>query len=148
MTMGTAALIYLSYYMTYVFIHALNMSELTSRILAAAGSMDYLAFSFLAYFVIERYGRRRVMMVSATACSICWTIISIAIGLSDNGKGNKFKLGSVAVTFFFVFWASFAMGVLGVPWLYPTEVNALAFRAKGASLAMASNWIMNVSSLF
>lgn len=30
-----------------------------------------------------------------------------------------------------------------VPWLYPTEVNALAFRSKGASLAMASNWIMN-----
>jgi hypothetical protein len=30
-----------------------------------------------------------------------------------------------------------------VPWLYPTEINALAFRAKGASLAMASNWICN-----
>lgn len=29
------------------------------------------------------------------------------------------------------------------PWLYPTEVNALAFRAKGAALAMSTNWIMN-----
>ncbi|KAK5173766.1 uncharacterized protein LTR77_002447 [Saxophila tyrrhenica] len=35
------------------------------------------------------------------------------------------------------------MGVLGVPWLYPTEVNALEVRAKGASLAMTSNWICN-----
>lgn len=35
------------------------------------------------------------------------------------------------------------MGVLGVPWLYPTEINALEVRAKGASLAMASNWICN-----
>lgn len=35
------------------------------------------------------------------------------------------------------------MGVLGVPWLYPTEINALEMRTKGASLAMASNWIMN-----
>jgi len=44
---------------------------------------------------------------------------------------------------FLLFFASFAMGALSVPWLYPTEVNALAFRAKGASLAMATNWICN-----
>jgi hypothetical protein len=129
--------------MTYVFINALGFGELMARILAAAGSMDYLLFSFLAYFVIERYGRRRVMMVSAAGCSMCWTIIAIATGLTENGIGDSYKLGIVAVSFFFVFWAAFALGVLGVPWLYPTEVNALAFRAKGASLAMASNWIMN-----
>lgn len=132
-----------SYYMTYVFIHAIGFSELTARILAAAGSMDYLFFSFMAYFVIERYGRRRVMMVSAAACSTCWTIIAIATGLTETGRGDSYRLGIVAVSFFFVFFASFAMGVLGVPWLYPTEINALAFRAKGASLAMATNWIMN-----
>jgi len=102
--------------------------------------MDYLFFSFMAYFVIERYGRRRVMMTSATACAICWLVIATVLGLSENGKGDPYKLGIVAVSFFFVFFASFAMGVLGVPWLYPTEVNALAFRAKGAALAMASKY--------
>jgi len=126
--------------MTYVFIHALKISTLTARILAAAGSMDYLFFSFMAYFVIERFGRRRVMMTSATACAICWLVIATVLGLSQNGQGDSYKLGIVAVTFFFVFFASFAMGVLGVPWLYPTEINALAFRAKGAALAMASKY--------
>jgi MFS family permease len=126
--------------MTYVFINALGFSELMARILAAAGSMDYLLFSFLAYFVIERYGRRKVMMTSAAGCCLCWTMIALSQGLVETGKGDSYKLGIVSVSFFFVFWASFAMGVLGVPWLYPTEVNALAFRAKGASLAMASNW--------
>lgn len=132
-----------SYYMTYVFINALGFSELPARILAAAGSMDYLFFSFMAYFVIERYGRRKVMMFSAAACSTCWTVIAIAVGLSETGRGDSYQLGIVAVSFFFVFFASFAMGVLGVPWLYPTEINALAFRAKGSSLAMATNWICN-----
>ena len=83
------------------------------------------------------------MMSSAAACSICWIIIAISLGLSEKGKGDPQKLGIIAVTFFFVFFASFAMGVLGVQWLYPTEINALAFRAKGSSLAMATNWIMN-----
>jgi MFS family permease len=132
-----------SYYMSYVFINALNIHETLSRILAAAGSIDYLLFACLAYFVIERYGRRKVMMCSAAACGTCWVVIAIVLGISDEGRGDKYKLGIVAVSFFFVFFASFGMGVLGVPWLYPTEINALSFRAKGASLAMATNWIMN-----
>ncbi|ORY08947.1 hexose carrier protein [Clohesyomyces aquaticus] len=131
-----------SYYMSYIFINALGISELLSRILAAAGSVDYLVFACLAYFVIERYGRRKVMMCSAAACSMCWIVISIALGLSAHG-GDQYKLGIVAVSFFFVFFASFGMGVLGVPWLYPTEINALEMRTKGASLAMSTNWIMN-----
>lgn len=60
------------------------------------------------------------MMVSAAACSTCWIVIAISLGISANG-GNEYKLGIVAVSFFFVFFASFGMGVLGVPWLYPTE---------------------------
>lgn len=131
-----------SYYMSYIFINALGISELLARILAAAGSVDYLIFACLAYFVIERYGRRKVMMTSAFACSICWIAISIAMGLTERG-GDSYKLGIVAVSFFFAFFASFGMGVLGVPWLYPTEINALEMRTKGASLAMSTNWIMN-----
>ncbi|KAF2872282.1 sugar transporter STL1 [Massariosphaeria phaeospora] len=131
-----------SYYMSYIFINALGISELLARILAAAGSVDYLIFSCLAYFVIERYGRRKVMMYSAAACSICWIAISISQGLAANG-GDTYKLGIVSVSFFFLFFASFGMGVLGVPWLYPTEINALEMRTKGASLAMSTNWICN-----
>ncbi len=83
------------------------------------------------------------MMVSAFACSTCWTIISITLGLSETGKANPAAMGAVATTGFFLFFASFGMGVLGVPWLYPTEINHISFRAKGASLAMSTNWIMN-----
>ena len=79
-------------------------------------------------------------MYSAGACSLCWISIAIATGIAEHG-GNAFATGSAAVAFFFVFFASFGMGVLGVPWLYPTEINALEMRTKGASLAMATNWI-------
>ncbi|KAJ4347560.1 hypothetical protein N0V95_005297 [Ascochyta clinopodiicola] len=131
-----------SYFMSYIFINSLGISELLARILAAAGSVDYLIFACLAYFVIERYGRRKVMMYSAAACSICWIVIAAAQGQTEAG-GDSYKLGIVAVSFFFIFFASFGMGVLGVPWLYPTEINALEMRTKGASLAMSTNWICN-----
>lgn len=102
--------------MSYVFINALNIGELLSRILAAAGSVDYLFFSCMAYFTIERYGRRKVMMCSAAACCTCWVVIAIVLAISDTGRGDQYKLGIVAVSFFFVFFASFGLGVLGVPW--------------------------------
>ena len=76
-------------------------------------------------------------MASAAACSTCWIIIAIALGISAKG-GDEYKLGIVAVSFFFVFFASFGMGVLGVPWLYPTEINALEMRTKGASLGKST----------
>lgn len=128
---------------TQYFINSLGISELLARILAAAGSVDYLIFACLAYFVIERYGRRRVrlskyqavitdtsevMMCSAAACSTCWIIIAAAQGRSEAG-GDSYKLGIVAVSFFFVFFASFGMGVLGVPWLYPTEYASISLAA-------------------
>lgn len=37
-----------SYYMTYVFVNALNFTTLLSRILSACGSVVYLIFSILA----------------------------------------------------------------------------------------------------
>ena len=119
-----------SYYMSYVFINALGISELLSRILAAAGSVDYLLFSCLAYFVIERYGRRKVMMYSAAACCTCWVVIAIVLAISDTGRGDSYKLGIVAVSFFFVFFASFGLGVLGVPWF----VTSLKIYTLGVSL--------------
>jgi hypothetical protein len=84
--------------MSYIFINALGISELLSRILAACGSVDYLIFACLAYFVIERYGRRKVMMWSAAACSICWICISIALGL---GKSTS-SIGGMSLEKFLI----------------------------------------------
>lgn len=105
-----------STYMSYIFIHALRLGELEARILAAAGAMDYLLFACAAYWTIERFGRRKVMMTSSGACCLCWVIVSIVLGLSDTGRGDPYKLGIVAIAFFFVFFAAFGMGMLGVSW--------------------------------
>ena len=33
--------------------------------------------------------------------------------------------------------------MLSVTWLYPTEINSLPMRTKGAALATATDWITN-----
>ena len=73
-------------------------------------------------------------MCSAAACSTCWIVIAISLGLSANG-GNSYRLGIVAVSFFFLFFASFGMGVLGVPWLYPVCATAKISRTRANSFS-------------
>ena len=65
--------------MSYIFINALGISELLSRILAAAGSVDYLIFACLAYFVIERYGRRKVRTSHPTKLAIRTTFARLQL---------------------------------------------------------------------
>ena len=49
-----------SYYMSYIFINALGISTLLSRILAACGSVDYLIFACLAYLSSNGTGDARL----------------------------------------------------------------------------------------
>jgi MFS family permease len=132
-----------SYYMTYVFIHALNFSVLRSRILSATGSIVYLIFSILAYGIIERWGRRTVIMISSFGCAVCWVMVTIMQALAVSDPIHSQAYGIVAVVFFFVFWAAFGMGLLPVPWLYPTEINALEKRTMAAAVAVCTNWLLN-----
>ena len=41
------------------------------------------------------------------------------------------------------YYIFFGIGFQGVPWLYPTEINSLSMRTKGAALGTASNWAFN-----
>lgn len=102
--------------MSYILINALGFDELLSRILAGAGSINYLIFACLAYFLVERIGRRKLLIGSSIACCICWVVISITLGLSETGRGDAYKLNIVAVSFFFAFFSSFGIGLLGGPW--------------------------------
>ena len=39
--------------------------------------------------------------------------------------------------------AGFGLGMLGIPWLYPTEINSLPMHTKGAAAAAMANWLTN-----
>lgn len=132
-----------SYYMTYVFVNALKFSVVQSRILSTCGSVVYLLFSSLAYFIVERWGRRKVIITSSVGCSLCWVIITLTQGLVVTHSTNSTAYNITSVVFFFIFFATFGMGLLPVPWIYPTEINSLESRTLGVALSVATNWIMN-----
>ncbi|KAJ4057359.1 hypothetical protein NW761_003036 [Fusarium oxysporum] len=131
----------MSYYMPTVLINSVGLSESMARLLSACNAVSYLIFSSIAILLVERWGRRGLMLLSTSGQLLSFLVITILLRYAVGDM--KEPLGSASVAFFFFYFISFGVGMLGVPWLYPTEVNSLPMRTKGAALATGTNWITN-----
>ncbi|SJL14559.1 related to sugar transporter [Armillaria ostoyae] len=126
-----------SYYLPLVLQNSVGLSNRLSRLLAACNAISYLVFSFAGLHLIERAGRRKLLMWGAAGQAVCYIFISAL--LSQGGT----NYGAAATAFFFVYYIFFGICWQGVPWLYPVEINSLSTRTMGAALATGSNWISN-----
>ncbi|KAH7119825.1 general substrate transporter [Dendryphion nanum] len=150
--MGTQAMQQLSginvtsYYLPTVLIVSVGLTNNLARLLAACNSVSYLLFSLIGIPNVERWGRRKMMMYAAAGQSFCYLIITICIRYNEN-DALAFEIrrqwAKASIAFFFLYYVFFGIGWQGVPWLYPTEINSLAMRTKGAALGTATNWIIN-----
>lgn len=132
----------MSYYMPLILINAVGLSESMARLLSACNSVSYLLFTSLAVPLVERWGRRGLMLFSTAGQCFSFLVITILLHFSATSPNGE-KIASASIAFFFLFFITFGMGMLGVPWLYPTEVNSLPMRNKGAAVATATNWMTN-----
>ncbi|KAJ5861862.1 uncharacterized protein N7529_009172 [Penicillium soppii] len=132
----------MSYYMPTVLTNSVGLPEKMARLLSACNAVSYLVFSGIAVLLVERMGRRGLMILSTFAQFICFLVITILLRYSEvSVNGQTYANASVA--FFFLYYGAFGIGMLGVPWLYPTEINSLPMRTKGAAAATATDWITN-----
>ncbi|KAJ7187026.1 general substrate transporter [Mycena filopes] len=131
-----------SYYLPLVLQNSVGLSNKMSRLLAAWNSVSYLLFSFAGIALIERAGRRKLMMWGAAGQCVCYMFISGFLAYADDPV-NGTKYGAGATVFFFAYYLFFGICWQGVPWLYPVEINSLSMRTKGAALATAANWFSN-----
>ncbi|KAJ3787481.1 general substrate transporter [Lentinula aff. detonsa] len=132
-----------SYYLPLVLQNSVGLSNTMSRLLAACNSVSYLIFSFVGLWLIERAGRRKMMIWGAAGQAVCYALISGLLSQADGTTTRGQSFGAGATTFFFVYYVFFGICWQGVPWLYPVEINSLSMRTKGAALATGSNWISN-----
>lgn len=132
-----------SYYLPTVLINSVGLGERLARLLAACNSVSYLLFSLIGVPNVERWGRRKMLMYAAAGQAFSYLLITILLNLSDGAADpeSKRKLAAASVAFFFLFYIFFGIGMQGVPWLYPTEINSLAMRTKGAAIGTATNWV-------
>lgn len=129
----------MSYYLPTVLITAVGLSNQLARLLTAVNSVTYLLSTFLSVPLVERWGRRGLMLVSTAGQGLAFLIITILLRFGGPPDGNR-EAAMASIVFFFLYFIAFGVGMLGVPWLYPTEINSIAMRTKGAAVSTATNW--------
>lgn len=129
----------ITYYAAVIYSN-LGMSDFMSRLLAALNGTEYFLASWPAVFLVERVGRRKLMLFGAVGQAATMAILA---GVnSESQKGNK-GAGIAGIVFLFVFNTFFAVGWLGMTWLYPAEIVPLRIRAPANALSTSGNWIFN-----
>ncbi|KAJ5128951.1 hypothetical protein N7448_002661 [Penicillium atrosanguineum] len=125
----------ITYYATVIFEDSVGMDHNTALLLAGFNGVAYFFSSMVPIWVIDRLGRRKLMMFAVLGQGACMAILAGTIW--DGGHAA----GLVATVMLFLFNFFFGVGLLAIPWLLPAEYSPLAIRTRSAALATATNWI-------
>ena len=99
---------------------------------------DFLLMT-LAWMVIDRVGRRILMIAGAAALAISFLILTLLGGLAQNQE--KLGIPNLAVSVpgsvcLYIATGMFGIGWLSEPWLIPTEIFPSTSRAQGAAISV------------
>ena len=100
----------------------MGLSPIMSRVISGVNGTSYFLTSLIAVAIIEKFGRRPLMLSMALLQGCTMMILA---GLYNKvEEENKVAQGfSVLMLFLFNTW--FSIGWLGMTWLYPSEVVGL-----------------------
>jgi sugar porter (SP) family MFS transporter len=122
------------YYLNDIFAHA-GFSKVSGNLQAVAIGGTNLLFTMAAMSVIDKIGRKTLLLIGSVGTAICLAGVS-AIFLSARHEDLLVWLLIGYIAFF-----AFSQGA--VIWVYIAEVFPNSVRAKGQSLGSFSHWFMN-----
>ena len=129
------------YYLNDIFAHA-GFSKLSGNLQAVAVGATNLVFTMLAMSVIDKLGRKTLLLVGSVGTAGCLAGVA---SVFFTGQHQNYLLWLLVG-----YIAFFAFSQGAVIWVYIAEVFPNTVRAKGQSLGSFSHWFMNalISGIF
>jgi sugar porter (SP) family MFS transporter len=129
------------YYLNDIFAYA-GYSKVSGDLQAVAVGFTNLIFTMLAMSVIDKLGRKKLLLTGAVGTALC--LAGVATIFATNKRHELLLWLLIAYIAFF----AFSQGA--VIWVYISEVFPNRVRAKGQSLGSSTHWIMNalISGIF
>lgn len=124
-------------YATSIFEQNLGLDSVKARILAACMCFMQVFGGLLAFYTIDRLGRRPLMLWSAGGLTICMSVLAGSTSTMKNGATI------VAAIFLFAFQFIFTVGYSGLTYLYAAEIAPLQLRAAISAVSTAAVWLFN-----
>ncbi len=129
------------YYLNDIFAHA-GFSKVSGNLQAVAVGATNLLFTIIAMSVIDKLGRKTLLLVGSVGTALCLAGVSRIFFTARNQD--------VLLWLLIGYIAFFAFSQGAVIWVYIAEVFPNSVRAKGQSLGSFSHWFMNalISGIF
>ncbi|MGH9516635.1 MAG: sugar porter family MFS transporter [Terriglobales bacterium] len=129
------------YYLNDIFAHA-GFSKVSGNLQAVAIGATNLIFTMIAMSVIDKIGRKTLLLVGSVGTALCLAGVSF---IFFTGRHEN-----LLVWLLVGYIAFFAFSQGAVIWVYLSEVFPNTVRAKGQSLGSFSHWFMNalISGIF
>ncbi|OAA63054.1 General substrate transporter [Cordyceps fumosorosea ARSEF 2679] len=126
----------ISYYAPYVFESAGWVGH-DAILMTGLNGITYFLSTIPPWYLVDRWGRRPILLSGAVMMAISLSLISYFIYLDVK------RTPQMVVLFVMIYNAAFGYSWGPIPWLYPPEILPLSIRSKGASLSTATNWAFN-----
>ncbi|KAF7595128.1 hypothetical protein BBP40_007095 [Aspergillus hancockii] len=126
----------ISYYAPLVFESA-GWAGRDAILMTGINAISYLASTIPPWYLVDRWGRRPILLSGAVAMIVSLSLISYFIFI------DVAATPTLTVILVMIYNAAFGASWGPIPWLYPPEILPLSIRAKGASLSTATNWAFN-----
>jgi sugar porter (SP) family MFS transporter len=124
------------YYLNDIFAQA-GFSKVSSDLQAVAIGATNLLFTMIAMSVIDRIGRKTLLLVGSVGLAISLAGVTAILAMHTHQE--------LLVWLLVGFIASFAFSQGAVIWVYLSEVFPNRVRAKGQSLGSFTHWLMNAT---
>jgi len=122
------------YYLNDIFARA-GFTKVSGDLQAVAIGATNLIFTIIAMSVIDRLGRKKLLLTGAVGTALCLAGVA---AIFATGQHEGWLLWLLVA-----FIALFAFSQGAVIWVYLSEVFPNVVRAKGQSLGSFTHWIMN-----
>lgn len=128
----------ITFYSTSIFETELGYSGTDARILAACLQMALALGGLTAIFVVDKFGRRPLMMFSLG----CMVVEQAAVAGLTSNLGNL-AASRAAVFFYFMADYTLTIGMFIIPFMYGAEIAPLDIRHQVTAMGAMSSWLFN-----
>jgi sugar porter (SP) family MFS transporter len=111
--------------------------DIKAKINLAYACFQYF-FALIGASLVDRVGRRPLMLFSMGSACICWVGVTAASGIFNTTGETNNDAARAVLAMIFLFGAVFSIGITPLQALYPVEVLSYEMRAKGMAFSALS----------
>ncbi len=108
------------------------------------GIVRFIAVCIAMFFVVDRFGRTKMLMYGSALMSVCMWYIGAYVMTTNPASSKHISAGGYAAcTLIYVYAIGFCFSWAGVPWIYCSEIFPLRIRGICVAICTATHWLMN-----